>query len=108
MENKEYKLGSASSQKEAGPPALGQGGTEKSKDFIGTWAKLIAYCKKYIAVVVIALICAIVGTVLTLIGPDKLSDLTIMLTQPKSGMIYAITISFLTAQRLVLTDALQH
>ena len=81
MENKEYKLGSASSQKEAGPPAPGQGGTEKSKDFIGTWAKLIAYCKKYIAVVVIALICAIVGTVLTLIGPDKLSDLTDLITE---------------------------
>ena len=81
MENKEYKLGSASSQKEAGPPAPGAGVTEKSKDFWGTWSKLIHYCKKYVAVAVIALICAVIGTILTLIGPDKLSELTDLITE---------------------------
>lgn len=81
MENKEYKLGSASSQREAGPPAPGPGATEKSKDFVGTWAKLIRYCKKYVAIVVVALICAVIGTILTLIGPDKLSELTDLITE---------------------------
>lgn len=81
MDNKEYKLGSASSQRKAGPPAPGMGATEKSKDFYGTWAKLIRYSKNYVAVVVIALMCAVVGTVLTLIGPDKLSELTDLITE---------------------------
>ncbi|MGM9600455.1 MAG: ABC transporter ATP-binding protein [Faecousia sp.] len=60
-----------------GPGGPGpRGGGEKANDLVGTWKKLLGYCKKYIVVIVIALICAAVGTVLTLIGPDKLSDMT--------------------------------
>ena len=54
---------------------MGRGG-EKAKDLVGTWKKLLGYCRKYAAVMVIALICAVAGTVLTLAGPDKLSDMT--------------------------------
>lgn len=42
----------------------------------GTWKKLIRYCQKYIGIVAMALLCAAIGTVLTLMGPDKLSDMT--------------------------------
>lgn len=52
------------------------GGGEKPKDFIGTWKKLLGYCRKYLAIIVVAIICATVGTVCTLAGPDKLSDMT--------------------------------
>lgn len=53
---------------------------EKPKNFKGTWIKLLRYCKKYSIALVIAMICAMAGTVLTLIGPDKLSDLTKVIT----------------------------
>lgn len=51
-----------------------------AKDLVGTWKKLLDYCRRYIAAIVIALICSAVGTVLTLIGPDKLSDMTECIT----------------------------
>lgn len=56
-------------------------GGEKANDFAGTWKKLLHYCNKYVAVIVIALICATVGTICTLIGPDKLSNMTDTITE---------------------------
>ena len=43
--------------------------------------KIIRYCKRYLAVIVVALICAVAGTILTILGPDKLSDLTKVITE---------------------------
>ena len=63
-----------------GPGGMGRGG-EKSKDFRGTWAKLIRYCRKFWPVVIVAVACAAGGTILTLIGPDKLSDLTDLIAE---------------------------
>ena len=76
-----YKLGQNKVKKEMGPPSPGMGGGgEKAKNFNATWGKLLQYCKKYWAVMIVALICAAFGTVLTLIGPDKLSVLTDLVT----------------------------
>lgn len=54
----------------------GQMAFEKPKDFAGTWKKLINYSGKYAALITIALICAVVSTILNLLGPNKLSDIT--------------------------------
>ena len=62
-------------------PGMGRRPAEKSKDFKGTWMKIIRYCKGYLAVIVVALICAVAGTILTILGPDKLSDLTKVITE---------------------------
>lgn len=62
-------------------PSMGRRPAEKSKDFKGTWMKIIRYCKRYLAVIVVALICAVAGTILTILGPDKLSDLTKVITE---------------------------
>lgn len=62
-------------------PGMGKRPAEKSKDFKGTWMKIIRYCKRYLAVIVVALICAVAGTILTILGPDKLSDLTKVITE---------------------------
>ncbi|MGL6216472.1 MAG: ABC transporter transmembrane domain-containing protein, partial [Lacrimispora sphenoides] len=59
----------------AGGP-MGQGAVEKPKDFKKTWGKLIAYCKNYMPAVIAALVMAAIGTVLQIIGPDKLKDMT--------------------------------
>lgn len=53
---------------------------EKPKDFTGIWIKLIRYCKKYFIAMGVAIVCAIIGTVFTLVGPDKLSDMTKLIT----------------------------
>lgn len=62
-----------------GPPRMGGG--EKANNFVGTWKKLLNYCRKYIFVIIIALICSAVGTICTLVGPDKLSEMTDTITE---------------------------
>lgn len=54
---------------------------EKPKDFKQTWKKLLVFCKKYWVLMIISLICAGAGTVLTLLGPDKLSEMTKVITE---------------------------
>lgn len=49
---------------------------EKPKDFNATMKKLLAYCKRYLAPIAIALVAAIGGTILQIIGPDRLKTLT--------------------------------
>jgi ATP-binding cassette subfamily B protein len=53
----------------------------KSGDLIGTWKKLLGYCRKYMAGLILALACSICGTILTLMGPDKLSAMTDCITE---------------------------
>ena len=82
MERKEYELGQAQQRPmRRGPGGFGgpggrMGRGEKPKDLIGTWKKLFRYCRRQILFIIIAVVCATFGTVLTLLGPDKLSDLT--------------------------------
>ena len=61
-------------------PRMARGKGEKARDFTGTWKKLLFYCRKYYIPILIAVLCAAGGTVFTLIGPDKLSDLTKVIT----------------------------
>lgn len=62
----------------------GHGGSkyhgEKPKDFKKTWSKLIKYAKKQVPFVIIAIICAMVGTIISLIGPQMLSKITDLIT----------------------------
>ena len=64
-----------------GGHGMGRGGGEKSKNFVGSWKKLILYCKKYLIPILIAVVCAAGGTVFTLVGPDQLSELTRIITE---------------------------
>lgn len=57
-----------------GRPPRGAMSDEKVEK--GTWGKILKYCKQYWVVIIIAIICAAGGTVLTLAGPDKLSEIT--------------------------------
>lgn len=78
MEEKQYQAKPVM----RGPGGHGmRGGGEKAKDFTGTWKKLISYCQKYISVMIVAMICAVLGTILTLIGPDQLSKMTDEITK---------------------------
>lgn len=54
----------------------GMGPGVKAKNFKGTWAKLIKYCKKYVFIIVLSLVFSLISTILTLLGPDRLGELT--------------------------------
>lgn len=53
-----------------------RGPVEKPKNFKKTLSQLVKYSKSYISVVIIALILAAIGTILQIIGPDRLKDMT--------------------------------
>jgi ATP-binding cassette subfamily B protein len=64
-----------------------------------TWSKLLRYCRKYVPVIVIALLCAAAGTVLTLFGPDKLSEITDKIT---AGLVTGIDMDGIAAIGITL------
>lgn len=70
-----------------GGPMGGMGSGEKAKDFKKTWAQLIAYCRRYLPAIVIAFALSIVGTVFTIIGPNKLKEITNLI---REGMMTGI------------------
>lgn len=51
------------------------GMVEKPKDFKKTWLRLISYSKRYAPAVITALALAAIGTVMQIIGPDRLKDM---------------------------------
>lgn len=64
--------------KQAGSMGMGSMGVsgEKSNNFKSTMVRLLQYCKRYLPYIIFALIAAIAGTVLQIVGPDKLKELT--------------------------------
>ena len=60
---------------------------EKPKDFKSAMLKLIGYCKPYILVICIALVCDMAGVIFRLMGPDQLRKITNILTEGLTGTI---------------------
>ena len=60
---------------------------EKAKDFKGSIKKLINYCKPLMPVIIIAIILAFSSSILSIIGPDKLKDMTNEITMGLMGNI---------------------
>ncbi len=60
---------------------------EKPKDLVGTWKKLLRYCKEHVWLIVAAVLCAVGGTILSLLGPDKLSEVTSLISAGLMGGI---------------------
>jgi len=84
MSKNDYKIGSnkhVRSSGGGGPRGGMVGSGEKTDDFKGAWGKLISYCKPYIPAIIIAIILASVGTVFSIIGPDKVSEITDLITE---------------------------
>lgn len=84
------------------PPMAGHRhgmGGEKAKDFKVSMKKLLIYCKKHIPYVIIAVICAIISTILTLAGPNKLSEITNIIT---SGIMSEIDLDQVTEIGVIL------
>ncbi len=89
MSNKnDYEVGQMKNQQRRpmGPgPGHGPGGhgprvVEKPKNFKESWAKLLNYSRKYLPAMIVAVVCAVGGAVALLAGPDKLKDITNLIT----------------------------
>lgn len=65
-----------SNNRHRGPMGPGPAVAEKPKDFKKALGKLYGFIKPFIVPIIVALLFAIAGTVLNLIGPNKLGDLT--------------------------------
>ena len=87
-----------------------------------SFLKLLKYCKKYTVQIIIALIGSVIGTLLTLFGPDKLSEMTDLMTNGLMGeldlegitsigitlvMIYAVSFILSLTQGLIMTQVIQ-
>lgn len=68
-----------------GPGAMAVG--EKAKDFKGTMKKLLAYMRRYLTSIVIALLCAVGGTVFSIFGPKILGQATTKLFEGVIAML---------------------
>ncbi|QPQ31252.1 ABC transporter ATP-binding protein [Lysinibacillus sp. JNUCC 51] len=60
---------------------------EKPKNFKKPMGKLIAYCKPYLPAIIFAIVLAVTGTIFTIIGPNKLSEITDLIMDGMSGEI---------------------
>lgn len=74
MAKKEYEMGSANNGRKRGPGAGRI--VEKPKDFKGTFVKLFKYLKAFLPFMVLSLILSFISSVLAVIGPDVIKDLT--------------------------------
>ena len=77
----------ANERRRMGGPRGGQMPVEKAKDFKGSIGKLFVYMKKYHAAVVVVILCAVVSTVFSVIGPDILGKAT---TELANGLMAKI------------------
>lgn len=64
-----------------------------------SFSKLLRYCKRYIPMMIVAVLGAIIGTFLTLFGPDKLSEMTDIMTQ---GLFSGIDLEAITSIGMTL------
>ncbi len=67
-----------------------RGPQEKAKDFKKSMLSLIKYCRPYLIPVVISIVLAFISSVLSIIGPDKLRDITNLITE---GLITGINLT---------------
>ena len=62
-------------------PGPGMATGEKAKDFWGAIKDLFAYIRGYLPAIIIATVFSAAGTVLNVIGPDKMKEITTLITE---------------------------
>ena len=69
----------------------------------GGLSALVRFCKPYFPAIAVALVCAVGGTIFTIIGPDKLSELTDVIS---AGLMGGIDMAAVT--RIAITLAIMY
>ncbi len=70
-----------------GPGGHGAMVSEKPKNFKESWGKMIRYAHPEMPAIIIAMLCAIIGTVIALVGPGEIQKITDLITQGLTGKI---------------------
>ena len=68
------------------------GAVEKPKEFKKTWLRLISYSKRYAPAVVTALVLAAIGTVMQIIGPDRLKEMTNLIMKALPSLVNGLPV----------------
>ncbi len=73
--------------------------TEKPHNFGESWKKMIAYIRPQMAAFIIAMTCAVIGTIISLIGPKQIQRITDLITQ---GITTSIDLDAVTSSCVFL------
>lgn len=92
MSNTEKKMKTKTPRGPMGPGM--SGGSEKANHFTQSLKDLLNYCKRYGVAIVIALVLASAGAVLSIIGPDKVAEITDIISR---GMMTSIDLDAIMA-----------
>lgn len=85
-----------------GPGAPGMAVSSGAKNMKKALSALIGYCRKYLVLIIAALVFAAVSAVLSVIGPDYISELTETITNGISPMGIAIDMEKITSIAVTL------
>lgn len=93
MREKEYEIGSLKQENQGGPaggpPGAPGGGMvgEKAKDSVKALKNLITYCRPYLPTILLALLLGAVSAVFSVVGPEKISEITDLITEGLTGSV---------------------
>ncbi|MDR0937483.1 MAG: ABC transporter ATP-binding protein/permease [Oscillospiraceae bacterium] len=93
--NDEYEFGSAKTGDD-------DRDDDKPENFKEAWVKLLRYSKAYFPVLIFAVICSAASSLLTLIGPDKLRELTNLVTEGLLTGIDLVAVGVIAVTLIVL------
>lgn len=68
-------------------PGMRRGNGEKAKNLKEIWKKIFLYSNNYYVPFLFAVLCAVGGTIFTLVGPDKLSEMTKLVAAGMMGQM---------------------
>ena len=80
-------------------PGGRMGGGEKAKDFRGSLARLTGYCRTWLPAVIAAMALAMAGSILNLIGPGRVAEMTRIMTE---GLMTGIDVEAVARIALLL------
>ena len=75
---------------------------EKPKNFKESWGKMLRYSRPEMPAIVIAMTCAIIGTIISLVGPGQIQKITDLITQGIMGTVDLDAVSATASFLLIL------
>ncbi len=87
--NREALIGADSKRPQAQKGMGGPRGvvTERSDNFGEAWKKTLGYAKPQLPAIIVAMTCAVIGTIIALIGPGQIQKITDLITKGITGHI---------------------
>ena len=103
MAKNSYSLGQVQMKTSGGGKRGGMNVAEKPKDFTSAWMMVLRYSKPLRGMIILGISCAILSVILTLFGPDTLTQITNLISDGMTtGKIDTETIVSLTVRIMIL------